>query len=40
VRHAIAMRRHRWPSDADHSEKRVPLSSSHLALAGAALPMP
>ena len=41
ARLAIAMRRRRWPSDAEHSEKRVPLSSSHPALApGAALPMP
>src|ERR1019366_199136 len=37
----LAMRRRRWPSDAEHREKRVPLSSSHPALAlGAVLPMP
>jgi hypothetical protein len=36
----LAMRRRRWPSDAEHREKRVPLSSSHPALAlGAVLPM-
>src|ERR1019366_10716706 len=40
ARLAIAMRRRRWLWDAEHREKRVPLSSSHPALApGAALPM-
>jgi hypothetical protein len=34
VRLAIATRWRRWPPDAEHGEKRVPLSINHLALAG------